>query len=413
MALLVQKYGGTSLGNLKRLQSIAKRIKSYYSQGESLVVILSAIGHSTDELLQMAQILGSKPSGRAMDMLLSTGEQVSIALMAMALEAIEVPAVSLTGMQAGIRISGEHGEARIVKIDTDPILAHLEQKRVCLIAGFQGTNQRGEIYTLGRGGSDTSAVAMAVALQAEQCEIFTDVDGIYTADPNKLSRARRLEAISYEEMLEMARLGAGVLHSRSVELASKNALVLHVRSSFNHAQGSFVMSQEKILEEALVRGVSLKSDEARISLVGIADRPGLAAGLFSKLSKENINVNMIVQSAGQNALNTISFTVLQGQMARAQEITRNFSRTEASGKVSVSPEVAIVSAVGVGMYSHSGIAAKMFASLAELGVNIEMISTSEIKISVVVPPEEGQRALKAVHSALGLDGEPVEAEEKA
>ena len=412
MALLVQKYGGTSLGDIKGLRSIANRIKSYYSQGEDLVVILSAMGHSTDNLLQTAHSLHPDPSGRALDMLLSTGEQVAIALMAMALERIGVPAVSLTGRQAGIVTLGEHGQARIANIDTAYILSQLERKRVCLIAGFQGSNGKGEVYTLGRGGSDTSAVAMAVTLQAKYCEIFTDVDGIYTADPNKVPNAKRLEYISYEEMLEMARLGAGVLHSRSVELASKNELVLHVRSSFNHTEGSFVVPQkkvEKILEQALVRGVSLKSDEARISLIDIADRPGLAARLFSKLSEADINVNMIVQSAGQNSLNTISFTVLQNQMSTAQEIARDFSRAEDSGKVSITPQVAIVSAVGVGMYSHSGIAASMFAALAKLGVNIEMISTSEIKISVVVPPEEGHRALKAVHRALGLDRKKTEA----
>lgn len=406
MALIVQKYGGTSLGDLKRLRSIANRIKSYYSQGEKLVVVLSAMGHSTDNLLQTAHSLDPNPAGRSMDLLLSTGEQVSIALMAIALENLGVPAVPLTGIQAGITVLGEHSQARIANIDTKHILSQLKQERVCLIAGFQGTNGKDEVYTLGRGGSDTSAVAVAVALQADQCEIFTDVDGIYTADPNKVPNAKRLEYISYEEMLEMARLGAGVLHSRSVELASKNELVLHVRSSFNHRQGSFVVSQKKagkILEKALVRGVSLKSDEARISLIDIADRPGLAAKLFSKLSKENINVNMIVQSAGQNALNTISFTVLQNQIAKAQEIARDFSRIEASGKVAVTPQIAIVSAVGVGMYSHSGIAASMFAALADLGVNIEMISTSEIKISVVVPLTEGHSALKAVHTALGLD----------
>ena len=406
MALIVQKYGGTSLGDLKRLRSIANRIKSYYSQGEKLVVVLSAMGHSTDNLLQTAHSLDPNPAGRSMDLLLSTGEQVSIALMAIALENLGVPAVPLTGIQAGITVLGEHSQARIANIDTKRILSQLKQERVCLIAGFQGTNGKDEVYTLGRGGSDTSAVAVAVALQADQCEIFTDVDGIYTADPNKVPNAKRLEYISYEEMLEMARLGAGVLHSRSVELASKNELVLHVRSSFNHRQGSFVVSQKKagkILEKALVRGVSLKSDEARISLIDIADRPGLAAKLFSKLSKENINVNMIVQSAGQNALNTISFTVLQNQIAKAQEIARDFSRIEASGKVAVTPQIAIVSAVGVGMYSHSGIAASMFAALADLGVNIEMISTSEIKISVVVPLTEGHSALKAVHTALGLD----------
>ncbi len=402
MNFLVQKFGGTSLGDIKCIRRVANRIRTYYSQGKGLVIVLSAMGHYTDGLVQLAKNLNNNPDGRTMDMLLSTGEQVSIALMSMALEKLQVPSTPFTGRQAGIVTRGNHTQAHIISIDTNTIKKELEQKRVCLIAGFQGVNEKGEITTLGRGGSDTSAVALAVALKAKLCEIFTDVDGIYTADPNKVTTARRLEKISYEEMLEMARLGAGVLHNRSVELASKNGVVLHVRSSFNNKKGSFVMPEEQILEKVLVRGVSLKNDEARISLFNIADKPGLAARLFAKLNEKDINVNMIVQSRGQNGLNTISYTLLQEQISVAQSITQNFVQEIGSGKVEITPEIAIVSAVGVGMRFHSGVAAIIFQALANIGANIEMISTSEIKISIALHPSEGHIALEAIHQALKL-----------
>ena len=428
MPLIVQKYGGTSVGNIERLQNIAQRIKKSYESGLEIVVVLSAMGKSTDELVTLASQIHPKAQGREMDMLLATGEQVSISLMAMALHNLNIPAIALTGSQAGVNTFGLHTQARIAKIDTQRILAACHAKQVCLVAGFQGKDSdNDEIYTLGRGGSDTSAVALAVALKAQSCEIFTDVDGIYTADPRNVPQAQRMKYISYEEMLELARLGAGILHSRSVELASKNKVYLHVRSSFKEEEGSFVMPENEIenlvkqspkkeadvLEKVLIRGVSLKSDEARIAVLNIPDRPGLAAKLFCSLAEENISVDMIIQSIGQSQQNTIAFTVLQRDLKKAEHIARKFIYEEAQessseqveeSRIEITPQVAIVSAVGVGMKSHSGIAAAMFQALAKVGVNIEMISTSEIKISVVIQsPEQGELALQAIHTAFGLD----------
>ncbi len=403
MAIIVQKYGGTSLGDIRRLQRVANRVKVEYLKGHQLVVVLSAMGRSTDDLVEEARNLHPNPKGREMDILLSTGEQASVALMNMALDRIQVPAIALTGRQAGIRIIGPHLEGRISSIDTAKIEQYLNQNKVCVIAGFQGFRDESEIYTLGRGGSDTSAVALAVALKASKCEIFTDVDGVYTTDPNKVSSARCLAEISYEEMVEMARLGAGILHSRSVELAAKNRMVLHVRSSFNNTEGSKIMPEDQILEKALVRGVSLKTDEARISVVDIADRPGLAAKLFSHLAEQKISVNMIVQSSGQEGLNTISFTILQKELLAAKSIAQEFVQEEGTGSIDVISEVAILSAVGIGMISHSGIAAMMFKVLADMEANIEMISTSEIKISVVLQTDQGLQALESIHKAFGLD----------
>ena len=404
MSLLVQKFGGTSVGDTQRIARVADRIKSNYNEGSDLVVILSAMGHTTDHLIQMANELHPNPNGREMDMLLSTGEQVSIALMSLALEKIEVPAVSLTGLQAGIKVIGEHTQARIATVDSEEIKKHLAQKKVCLIAGFQGIDNRNEIFTLGRGGSDTTAVAVAAALQADVCEIYTDVDGVYTTDPNKIKNAKQIPKISYEEMLEMARLGAGVLHSRCVELASKYNIKLHVRSSFNNNEGTYVLSEDQILEKAMVRGVSLKTDESLITVFDLLDLPGLAAKLFGIMSSNNINVNLIVQSRAKasEGKNSISFTVLRSQLIQAQALALEFTQKEKTGKLEVTKEIALVSVVGVGMQSHSGVAAQMFKALADINANIEMISTSEIKVSVVLKPEESVKALEAVHNIFGL-----------
>lgn len=408
MALIVQKYGGTSLGDTDRIHNVANRIKTYYDKGHNLVVVLSAMGKTTDHLVSLAAALNSNPSKREMDMLLSTGEQVSIALMAMALDALGVPAISLTGAQVGVKTTNRFSEARIESIDTARVQSHLDERRVCLIAGFQGVDDEFNITTLGRGGSDTSAVAMAVALGASECEIFTDVDGVYTTDPNKVPAARKVERISYEEMLELARLGAGVLHSRSVEMASKYKVVLHVRSSFNNAKGTLVVPEDQIMEKVLVRGVTLKTDEARISAVDIPDRPGLAADLFGRLAGSDINVDMIVQTVGYDGENTISFTVPQKDLLQARQVVTEWEQSVGAGRMEVDEKIAIVSAVGIGMKSHSGVAATMFKALAEIGANIEMISTSEIKISVVVQPNQGRPALEALHKAFALDGDVSE-----
>lgn len=385
-----------------RIRNVANRIKMYHDQGHRVCVVLSAMGHTTDQLVSLATDLNPHPGKREMDMLLSTGEQVSIALMAMTLEGLGVPAISFTGGQVGIRTDQRHSEARIEAIDTDRIRPHLEAGKVCIVAGFQGVDQDYNITTLGRGGSDTSAVAMAVALEADECEIFTDVDGVYTTDPNKVPSARKLSKISYEEMLELARLGAGVLHSRSVELASKNNVIIHVRSSLNNQSGTLVVPEDQIMEKVMVSGASLKSDEARISVEDIPDRPGLAAELFGRLAEADVNVDMIVQSTGQNGTNTISFTVPEKDLKTARELVDTWLAAVGSGNYDVDESIAIVSIVGVGMKSHSGIAATMFGALAKQSTNIQMISTSEIKISVVVDLDKGREALAAVHDAFEL-----------
>ncbi|MBX7056524.1 MAG: aspartate kinase [Leptospirales bacterium] len=401
MALIVQKYGGTSVMDAERIKNVASRIKRYHDDGDDVVVVVSAMGHTTDRLIELAASVTASPSRREMDMLLSTGEQVSIALVAMALEAIGVPAISFTGGQVRIRTDAQHSTARITDIDTTRLQQELLLRKVCIVAGFQGVDDQHTIYTLGRGGSDTSAVALAVALKARECEIYTDVDGVYTTDPNKVASARKIERLAYEEMLELARLGAGVLHSRSVELASKFGVVIHVRSSFNNSSGTLVVPEDQVMEQVVVRGVTLKSDEARISVEDIPDRPGLAADLFARLADSSVNVDMIVQSAGYDNLNSISFTAGQSQLNLARETVHAFC-AENGGSVSVEEKIAIVSAVGVGMQSHSGVAATMFQALARIGANIEMISTSEIKLSVVVKPEQGRAALQAVHDAFQL-----------
>ena len=403
MALLVQKFGGTSVGTTDLIRNVANRVKSNYDEGHQIVVVVSAMGKSTDDLVAMARRISPRPSEREMDMLLSTGEQVSIALLAMALENVGVPARSFTGGQVNIKTDTRHSEARILEIDTTRLKAELSAKRVCVVAGFQGVSASNEITTLGRGGSDTTAVALAAALSADSCEIFTDVDGVYTTDPNKVKSARKIPRISYEEMLELARLGAGVLHSRSVELASKYNVPLHVRSSFSNVAGTMVLSEEQVMEKVVVRGVSLKTDEARISVLDIPDRPGLAAVLFTRLAEAHVNVDVIVQSTGKDALNTIAFTVPEGSLLQARQVVDAWLKEIGSGSVEVNERIAIVSAVGVGMKSHSGIAARMFGALAARNINIEMISTSEIKISVVVNTDQGRPALEAVHEAFELD----------
>lgn len=407
MSLIVQKFGGTSVGDTDRIKAVANRIKTYHEQGHKVVVVVSAMGKTTDQLVNMANQIHPDPGGREMDVLLSTGEQVSIALLAMALDAIGIGAMSFTGGQVGIRTDEKHSSARIQEISTESLRAGLDSGKVCIVAGFQGVDKNANITTLGRGGSDLSAVALAAALQADECEIFTDVDGVYTTDPNKVPSARKLQQISYEEMLELARLGAGVLHSRSVEVASKYGIVIHVRSSFNNTEGTRVVSEEDIMEQVVVRGVTLKTDEARFSMLDIPDKPGLAAQLFKRLAEADINVDMIVQSSGKNSTNTISFTVPRTSIKVTQAIVDGLIGEFGSGTVEVDEKIASVSAVGVGMKSHSGVASKMFRALAEKEINIDMISTSEIKITVVVREDQGRAALTAVHDVFELDKAPA------
>jgi aspartate kinase len=338
-----------------------------------------------------------------MDMLLSTGEQVSIALLAMALHEIQVPARSFTGGQVNIVTDGNFSNARIESIDTKRLISHLEQGHVCIVAGFQGIDQDHNITTLGRGGSDTTAVALAAALKAKECEIYTDVDGVYTTDPNKVEGARKLKQISYDEMLELASLGAGVLHSRSVEFAKKYGVVIHVKSSFNYNEGTKVVSESEIMEKITVTGVTLKTDDARMTVADIPDRPGIAAEIFQVLADKKINIDVIVQSTGKDRLNTISFTLPVASVADAKKAVEALTAKWGAGTISTDENIAIVSAVGVGMKSHTGVAAGMFKALADNNINIEMISTSEIKISCVIAKDRGKDALRLVHAVFGLD----------
>ncbi|MCX7999122.1 MAG: aspartate kinase [Leptospiraceae bacterium] len=397
--LVVQKYGGTSVGTTDKIKNVANRIKSYYEKGDKVVVVVSAMGHTTDELLDLAERVNPNPSKRELDMLLSTGEQVSISLLAMALEAIQVPAQSFTGAQVRILTDGNFSNAKIQAIDDSKIRKALDEGKVAIVAGFQGIDQEENITTLGRGGSDTTAVALAAALKAEECEIYTDVDGVFTADPNKVPGAKMHKMISYDEMLELASLGAGVLHSRSVELAKNYDVVIHVRSSFHLNPGTLVVSEEKLVEKVTVSGVTIKKEEARITIPDVPDKPGIAADLFGVLAEEDIIVDVIVQSSPENGKNDISFTIPRKAIRSATPILENFCQRHQTGKMQVNDKIAIVSAVGVGMKSHVGVAAKMFKALAENNINIEMITTSEIKISCVIPEEQGQAALKAIHAA--------------
>jgi aspartate kinase len=397
--IIVQKYGGTSVGDTDKIKRVAGRIKTYYDRGEDVVVVVSAMGHSTDELISLAEKVNPNPSRREMDMLLSTGEQVSISLLAMALEGIGVPAQSFTGSQVRIITDGNFSNAKIEMIDHSKILESLAQKKVVIVAGFQGIDKDSNITTLGRGGSDTSAVALAATLGAKECEIYTDVNGVYTADPNKVKTAKMHQRITYDEMLELASLGAGVLHSRSVELAKNYDVVIHVRSSFHLEPGTLVVSEDKIMEQIKVSGVTIKSDEARVTITDVPDKPGVAANLFWDLANQDVIIDVIVQSSPSNGKNTISFTMPRKSIRNALPILENFKSTHNAASIDINEKIAIVSAVGVGMKSHTGIAAGMFKALADNNINIEMISTSEIKISCVISEDRSQDALKAVHDS--------------
>lgn len=408
--ILVQKFGGTSVGDAERIKRVANRIKSYYEKRHQIVVVVSAMGDTTDNLIELAAKLSPAPPKREMDMLLSTGEQISIALLAMALHEIQVPARSFTGGQVNIVTDGNFSNARIESIDTERLTSSLEKGYVCIVAGFQGVDHDRNITTLGRGGSDTTAVALAAALKASECEIYTDVDGVYTTDPNQVERARKLSHISYDEMLELASLGAGVLHSRAVEFAKKYGVIIHVKSSFNYSEGTKVMSEKDMMEKITVTGVTLKEDDARLTVADIPDKPGIAAEIFQALAEKKINIDVIVQSSsrgdattGKGKTNTISFTLPVNSIKEATATLQNLIQAWGSGSLSSDENIAIVSAVGVGMKSHTGVAASMFKVLADNSINIEMISTSEIKISCVIAKERGKDALRLVHTVFGLD----------
>jgi len=395
--IIVQKYGGTSVGTTDKIKNVAKRIKTYHDRGDRVVVVVSAMGHTTDELIELAEKINSDPPRREMDMLLSTGEQVSVSLLAMALHAIGVPAKSFTGSQVRLMTDGNFSNAKIEMIDRTRIDEAFAGNQVAIVAGFQGIDKDDNITTLGRGGSDTSAVAIAATLGATECEIYTDVDGVFTADPNKVNGAKMHQRITYDEMLELASLGAGVLHSRSVELAKNYDVVIHVRSSFKEIPGTLVVSEEKLMEHIRVSGVTIKNEEARITIPDVPDKPGIAAILFGALATADVIVDVIVQSSPSNGKNTISFTVSRKSLKDALPILETFVKDNKTGSLELNDKIAIVSAVGVGMKSHVGVAAQMFKALADNNINIEMITTSEIKISCVIPEAEGKNALRAIH----------------
>jgi len=403
--ILVQKYGGSSVGSVDRIKNVARRIIKSKEQGYKIVVVVSAMSGETNRLIALAHDITSEPAKREMDMLVSTGEQVSIALLAIALQDMGHPAISMTAAQVGIHTDANFMNARIQHIDDKRMKSELSKGRIIIVAGFQGIDFDANITTLGRGGSDTSAVALAAALKAKYCEIYTDVDGIYTADPNKVPGARLLREISYEEMLELASLGSKVLHSRAVEIAMNFNVVLHVRSSLNNREGTLVVKEKKDMEQIRINGVTSKTDEARVTVYDLDHKPGVAASVFGELARQQINVDMIVQpsSTESTQTNRISFTVKKGELKAVEKVIEELRRKGVvKGKHTVDGKIAIVSIVGVGMKSHTGVAAELFSILARNKINIEMISTSEIKISCVIAEDRVLDAVRAIHAGFGL-----------
>lgn len=400
MALIVQKYGGTSVGSIERIRAVAERVAATRAAGNSVVVVVSAMSGETNRLLALASQISAKPDPRESDVLVSTGEQVSVALVAMALHAIGTPAESLLGFQLPVLTSNVYGKARIKRIDGDRLRAVLDRGAVAVVAGFQGIDGGTSITTLGRGGSDTSAIAIAAAAQADVCEIYTDVDGVYTTDPRICPAARKLERISFDEMLELASVGAKVLQIRSVEFAKRYNVPVHVRSSFSDVPGTWVVQEEAGMEDVLVTGVAVDRNEAKITLQRVPDRPGLAAKIFGPIAAAHIVVDMIIQNASEDGFTDITFTVPQSDYATAVELVDALAKEIGAAGVRSDVDVAKVSVVGLGMRSHAGVAARIFAVLAEEGINVEMISTSEIKVSVVIAEKYAELAVRVLHAAL-------------
>jgi aspartate kinase len=398
--LIVQKYGGTSVGDLERIQNVANRVAKAKEAGNDVVVVVSAMSGETNKLVGYAEHFSKNPSRREMDILLSSGERVTSALLAIALTEMGYPAVALTGRQAGIITDNVHTMARIEHIDNKKMHDALREGKIVIVAGFQGITEDGTVTTLGRGGSDLSAVAVAGALNADLCEIYTDVDGIYTTDPRIEPKAKKIDKISYDEMLEFASLGAKVLQNRSVELAKKLNVNLVTRSSFNDNEGTLITKEENIMEKPIVSGVAVDKNQARITLRGVSDKPGIAAEIFSTLAKNSVNVDMIIQNVGEDGSTNLGFTVPENELERAKEIMQKLN---ASATLEFDSDIAKVSIVGVGMKSHSGVASRAFEALAAENINIEMISTSEIKISMVVAEKYSELAVRALHSAYEMD----------
>lgn len=396
--LIVQKFGGSSVADAEKIRRVAGIIADTYEEGNDVVVVLSAQGDTTDDLLDKAAELNDRPSKRELDMLLSTGEQASVALMAMCLEKMRYPVISLTGWQAGLETTSDHGAGRIIRLKTERILRELDKRRIVIVAGFQGITKENDISTLGRGGSDTTAVAIAAALHADKCQIYTDVEGVYTADPRKVPNARKLEEITYDEMLELASLGAQVLHNRSVEMAKRYGIVLEVLSSYVRKPGTKVKEVAKKVEENKISGIAKDVNVARIAVVGVPDAPGVAFRVFNEMAKKKINVDVILQSYGKNNTNDISFTVPLDDADAAEQALSDAKEVIGFEHVSVDKTVAKVSIIGAGMMSASGVAALMFEALSDAKINIHMISTSEIKVSVLIPEEMADLAVKAIHN---------------
>ncbi len=407
MALVVQKYGGTSVGNPDRIRSVARRVVDRKKAGDHLVVVLSARAGDTDRLIRLARETSPSPDPRELDVLLATGEQITIALFSMAVKDLGMDAVSMTGYQAGIMTSREYGQARIHWIETQPIVEKLNEDKIVVVAGFQGYDDEGNITTLRRGGSDTTAVALAAALGAEVCEIYTDVEGVFTADPNIYSKARKLDKISYEEMLEMASMGAKVLHLRSVEFGMKYNVPIMVLSSFTDSPGTLVTKEDEDMEKVVVSGITYNKNEARITVTNVPDKPGMAAKLFRPISDANVNVDLIVQGSGSiPGRANISFTVPKPHYEKTLEIAREVAREIEAGPVHSNPSIAKISIIGLGMRSHSGVASKMFETLSRENINIKMITTSEIKISCVIDEKYTELAVRVLHDAFQLEAEP-------
>jgi len=400
--LIVQKYGGSSIADVEKLEKVAQRIISYAKKGNRVVVVISAMGDTTDELVKLAKEINPNPSEREMDMLMSTGEQISSSLLTMAIHEKGLGAISFTGSQVGIITDTYHTQARILKIETDRIKKELARGNIVIVAGFQGLSTSSEITTLGRGGSDLSAVALAVSLKADLCEIYTDVEGIYTADPRIVLEAKKLNNITFDEMLELAALGARVMHTRAIEVAKKFNIPIHVRGSFTEKEGTIIMKKTPNIEAPVVRGITLTSNEAKLTLCDVPDKPGIAAHLFNELARQNINVDMIVQNVSHKKITDISFTVPKSNLIKALKISNSISKSIGIGKVVSDETIAKVSIVGVGMKSHSGVAAKCFSVLAKNKINVDMISTSEISISCVINKGVGKKALKALHKGFKL-----------
>lgn len=405
MSTIVQKYGGTSVGDVERIDAVARRVAAAHRAGHQLVVVVSAMAGETDRLLGLARAFVERPAGRELDVLLSTGEQVTIALLCMALGRQGVDARSYTGGQVRILTDSAHNKARILEIDDGGVRADLDRGRVVVVAGFQGIDAEGNITTLGRGGSDTTAVALAAALKADECQIYTDVDGVYTTDPRIVPEARRLERITYEEMLEMASLGAKVLQIRSVEFASKYRVNLRVLSSFEDGPGTLITTEDNIMEQALISGVTLNRDEAKVTVMGVPDRPGIAGTILNPVAAANIEVDMIVQNTGADGMTDFTFTVHRNDHDRTLEILQEIASDLGARGVEGDNRIVKISIVGVGMRSHAGIASRMFSALADEGINIRMISTSEIKISVVVDEKYSELGVRALHAEFGLEAD--------